>query len=175
MEFVNIYAGWARDPKNSPGAWTALGLFRQRPLPRVAGGTNVNWGVFITQENPEASTEPVYLDGGKNTIQGVWARRIKATASFTLDPAFAGSIEGKSFARISWLQETGAALRLCASGKEIAALASDNSAQWKDTWVELPADVFGNSGNKTFVLERAAGKPAVHLLEIRRKRNESQE
>lgn len=171
MKFVNKYAGWARDPQKAPGAWMALGLFRQKPSfnGRPTDGKNANWGFFLTQDDAESTSEPTYLEGEIASVQGVWARRIKASSSFSLDPAFARSVEGKPSARICWLQEPGAALRLIVGGRTVSTISSDKSGRWKDAWVELPSDAFGKSGGTSFVLEPTAGKPAVHLLEISRK------
>ena len=169
MEFVNKYAGWHGDPAHAPGAWTTLGRF----VSKRGAAENANWGFFVTQENPKASTEPVNFAGGETAAQGVWARRLTSTASFVLDSAFAASLDEKSFVRIVWLNEPGAALRVSAGGKDFAAMASDASGKWKETWVEIPADVFGKSGNSRLVVDPAKGKPVLHLIEICRKRTES--
>ncbi|MCX7015632.1 MAG: hypothetical protein NTW86_24280 [Candidatus Sumerlaeota bacterium] len=171
MEFVDKYAGSARDPAHSPGAWTALGLFHGRPRGEGVSSFNTNWGYFITQENPEDSSQPLCLVGDGAAVQDVWARSIHAPASFALEPAFAASLEGKSFLHVLLRNEAGTALRASVGGKPLATMASDGSEQWRDAWAEIPPGAFGSSGNAKMTLEPAQGQPIVHLIEISRERD----
>ena len=164
MEFVNKYAGWHNEPARAPGAWTALGRF----VSKRGAGENANWGFFLSEENSGGSTEPVNFAGGEKSTQGVWARRLTGEASFALDPAFAGSLAGKSFLRVCWLNEPGAALHVTAGGKKIATLASDASGQWRDACLEVPAGTFSGGGRARVTLTPTQGKPAIHLIEVSR-------
>ncbi len=166
MEFVNKYAGWHNEPARAPGAWTALGRF----VSKRGAGENANWGFFLNEENSDGSTEPVNFAGGETSTEGVWARRLAGEASFALDPTFAGSLAGKSFLRVCWLNEPGTAVRVTAGAKRIATLASDASGQWRDAWLEVPAGMFSGSGRARVTLTPMQGKPAIHLIEISRER-----
>ncbi|OPZ22945.1 MAG: hypothetical protein BWZ10_00134 [candidate division BRC1 bacterium ADurb.BinA364] len=173
MEFVNKYAGWARDPAHAPGAWAALGLFHGRPRGPNLQPSNTNWGFFLTQKDAEKTSRPVFFAGDGSAPQSVWARRIAAPAEFELEPAFAASVTGQAYLRIIWLDEPGVAFRAAANGKTLALFESQGTGRWRDDWAAIPRGAFAASANPALLLAPAHGQPVVHLIEISRERSQT--
>lgn len=163
MELVNRYAGWSRDPAKSPGAWIAFGQFHgsgQRDLKEN------NWGYFIEQKDSEKTSSPVYLAGEETSIHGVWARRLNGPMKLALHTKFATSLKQASAVRVSWLNEPDTAWRATVGIRNVASVKSDGSGRWRETRLEVPAGSFAQ--NPVLKIEPLRGKPAFHLVEVRR-------
>ncbi len=173
VDLINKYAGYQHDPAQSPGAWIALGQFHARGAAAgkaasknasaPAAKADQNWGWYIKQDNPKPE-EAVYNAGPNDDVHGVWARRIKGSATFTLDPAFAESLKDKAGAiEVMWLNEPSADLNLLSNGTPLGTLKTDGSGQWKHQILELNPSAI-TSGK--LEIQPPANGAVIHMIEV---------
>lgn len=163
MEFVNRYAGWSRDPAKTPGAWIAFGQFHGSGR---RASTENNWGYFIKQEDYDKTSSPVYLAGEGSSIHGAWARRLTGPIRLALDATFATSLKQASALRVTWLNEPDTEWRATVGIRKLPPVKSDGSGAWREVRLGIPAGSCAR--NPVLKIEPLKGRPALHLVEIRR-------
>lgn len=132
FKFVNKYAGWYREPGNSPGAWIAFRDIKNSTERDWMSYLEGNYEYLVEQIDPDTSTglfaypgagnldkstwkdinelnplsKPVTDLGPKTQKEGVWARKTNGQPLYLdLNNTFASSLSGEITFRISYFDK----------------------------------------------------------------------
>jgi hypothetical protein len=173
--FGNRHAGWHRFPRSAPGAWLVLGRFEgTTDWRRLQTLAQDNWGYFLRQNDPSATSTPVALVGDPSSRFGLTARQLDATATFDVDDAFAEIIAGEEVElRVTYLESSGAISVQVDQGGALADVAEDHHDDdrgWRVASYLLagPSLTGGTDGRTDLAIAVAAGAPVIHRIEIER-------
>lgn len=168
FEFVDRYAGWYREPINSPGAWIA---FRdvQNPAKAWADWLPGNYEYLIHQIEPETTTglfayagagnltkstwtdinelnplsKPVTGLGPKTQPYGVWARKTNAPIYLDIDDTLAGSLSSEVKIRVVWLDSNtgriGVVYRDLDGNLQTYTIVKGDTGRWQEVTARLAA------------------------------------
>lgn len=195
FEFAQKYAGWYRQPEQSPGAWIAFRDIKNSSASAWGGGyLEGNYEYLISQLEPNNSlslfayngtgemdefnlnpqSKPITNLGTQSQKEGIWARQTNGQPIYLdINDTFAASLGGDIALKISYFDGDNGKFQLSYNDQtgqlKTHTFAKTGTQLWKEATLTINSYQFSNNLEKNAdiqLLNAGDGEDIFHLVEI---------